>query len=360
MDKLKKKIKDLPELPGVYFFKDKLGNIIYIGKSKKLNKRVKQYFYKSKNHSSKIEKLVFNIHDLEYTVTDTELEALVLESRMIKRYKPKYNSLLKNFKGYPYIKITNEDYPIIRMTYEITNDGAKYFGPYNKKGLVYSLIEDINDIFPIRKCGLKMKKDPCLYYHMGMCNAPCRKESSVKKEYDQMIKEITNLLKGKRISILDQLNQKMIIESTNLNFEKAAEYRNKIKTFNTLIYKQKVISKALSEDEMIIIEKTIKEDRKIYYIRGGRILDKLIIDKKSKKVGKNILRDFITPLYTKKKKNISILPQEEIDEAQIIQSWVSSNKVNYIEIEDENTIDDLVNRLYNEVKILIKEDRKTG
>ncbi|MBS4537760.1 GIY-YIG nuclease family protein [Clostridium sp. D2Q-11] len=357
MDNLNKKINNLPELPGVYFFKDKFDNIIYIGKSKVLKKRVKQYFYKSKNHSPKIEKLIFNIYDLEYRVTDTELEALVLESRMIKKYKPKYNSLLKNFKGYPYIKITNQEYPIVQMVYKISDDGGMYFGPYSKKRLVYSVIKDIEDLFSIRKCGIRIKREPCLYYHMGKCVAPCMGYDYIKKEYDSIIDEITKILQGKDTKILEELKHKMKNEAKIFNFEKAEKYKNKIKTFKTLIYKQKIISKALSEEEIIIIEKTIHKHRKVYYIRGGRILDKLLINKENRNIDKNMIRSFINPLYTKEKKNISILPQEEIDEAQIIQSWVIRNNVDYIEITDKSTIDMLVDKLYDKLIILIEGDR---
>ncbi|MGO1368396.1 GIY-YIG nuclease family protein [Senegalia sp. (in: firmicutes)] len=348
MDNIKLKIKKLPELPGVYFFKDKYNNIIYIGKSKCLKKRVKQYFYKSKNDSTKIQKLKFNIFDLEYIITDTELEALVLESRMIKKYKPKYNSLLKNFKAYPYIKITNEDYPMITSAYKIKDDNALYFGPYNKKRLVYEIVKYINELFPIRKCGIKIKSETCLYYHLGKCLAPCNKSNYVKEEYQEMINEIIDILKGNGEYLLKELNAKMTYHSKSLNYEKAADYRNKINKFEILIYKQRIITKALSEEELIIIEKTIKENIKIYYIRGGRILDTFILYKEEK-IDKLKLKTFLIPLLTKLKTHNKILPQEEIDEAQIIESWVNHNEIQYIEIEESMDINDLIKLLHSKI-----------
>lgn len=350
MNNLKQKIKKLPELPGVYFFKDKYNNIIYIGKSKCLKKRVKQYFYKSKNDSTKIQKLKFNIFDVEYTVTDTELEALILESRMIKKYRPKYNSLLKNYKSYPYIKITNEEYPIITTAYKIEDDNALYFGPYNKKRLAYEIVNYINDLFSIRKCGNKVKSEPCLYYHLGKCLAPCNKEKNVKNKYKQIINEIIDILNGNGKYLLEELNKKMRYHAKKLNFEKAADYRNKISKFKTLIYKQKIITKALSEEELIIIEKTIKENTKIYYIRGARILDTFVLYKEEK-IDKLKLQEFLLPLITKQKVNNKILPQEEIDEAQIIQSWVNNNEIKYIDIEENTDIERLTNILHSKLSL---------
>jgi len=347
-------LKKLPELPGVYIFKDKYKNIIYIGKSKCLKKRIKQYFYKSKNDSRKIENLKFNIYDLDYIVTDTELEALILESKMIKKHKPKYNSLLKDFKSYPYIKITNEEFPTIKTCYKIKDDNALYFGPYNRKNLVYGVVEYINELFPIRKCGNNKKSKPCLYYHLGKCLCPYSREIDVKAEYEHMINKIINILNGDGKYLLKDLEEKMNYYSKNLNFEKAANYRDKLSKFRNLIYNQKIISKALSQREIIIIERDIKTNKKIYFVRGGRILGTFNISSMNEHVYGDI-REFLYTLINKQKSYQQILLQEQIDEAQIIETWVNNNDVKYIDIEESMDINTLTNKIYTVLSILDKE-----
>lgn len=352
MDNLKRNIDKLPQLSGVYFFKDKLGYIIYIGKSKNLKKRVKQYFYKSKNHSPKIERMIPNIKKVDYKVTDTELEALVLESKLIKKYKPKYNSLLKNFKGYPYIKITKEVYPRLEITYNISKDNAWYFGPYDKKNIVYEVVKSIEDLFPIRKCGKDINLSSCLYKDIGKCLAPCVRENG--KKYNEMINNIKKLITGEYDDLIDNIEIKMKKEAKKLNFEKAQEYKNKMNILNHIIYKQKIVSKALTEEKNIIIEETIREDIKIYFIIGGRISDKLIIDNKNKKNITHILKYYVYKFKNQKKDDKDILPQEEIDEAQIIQNWVRTNAVCYIDIDGQSSTHEIVNKLYNKIIEIFK------
>lgn len=234
-DYIKEKLKNLPLCPGVYIMRDKDGKVIYVGKSKLLKNRVSQYFMQSKNHTPKTVALVSNIVDFDYIVTDTEVEALVLECNLIKKYLPQYNILLKDGKQYPYIKITTqEEYPRIFMTRRVKKDGAKYFGPYMSAYMVKDTLETLKRIFKIRSCHKELPKDigksrPCLYYQIGQCSAPCDNRIS-KEEYREVFDQIQDVMNGKFASILQILEKKMFEASENLEFERAARYRDKIES----------------------------------------------------------------------------------------------------------------------------------
>lgn len=218
-------LKNLPEKPGVYIMKNNLGEIIYVGKAKILKNRVKSYFQNSKNHSEKVRVMVKNIAEFEYIITDTEMEALILECNLIKKYSPKYNIVLKDDKFYPFIKITiNDDYPRVFVTRKYAKDGSKYFGPYTNGTAVYETINLINKLFPLRTCKLSIKEDgekvrPCLNYHIKKCLGPCAGHVS-KEKYLEMINDIMDILKGKDKTIVSNLKSSMEKASMNLEFEK--------------------------------------------------------------------------------------------------------------------------------------------
>ena len=232
-------LKNLPEKPGVYIMKNNLGEIIYVGKAKILKNRVKSYFQNSKNHSEKVRVMVKNIAEFEYIITDTEMEALILECNLIKKYSPKYNIVLKDDKFYPFIKITiNDDYPRVFVTRKYAKDGSKYFGPYTNGTAVYETINLINKLFPLRTCKLSIKEDgekvrPCLNYHIKKCLGPCAGHVS-KEKYLEMINDIMDILKGKDKTIVSNLKSSMEKASMNLEFEKAAEFRDKISAIEAI------------------------------------------------------------------------------------------------------------------------------
>ena len=236
-------LKKLPAEPGVYLMKDKYDNIIYVGKAISLKNRVRQYFQSSKNHSSKVVSMVKNIEKFEYIITDSELEALILECNLIKQYRPKYNVLLRDDKTYPYIKVTtNEDYPRVLKVRKVLKDKAKYFGPYTNTTAVNDTLEIIRNTYPIRTCNIdidkaiKNKVRPCLNMHIKKCVGPCT-GTVTKEEYNKMIEEIILFLSGKEEKLIEILKEKMNKCAMEFNFEDAAIYRDKIK-LNSLILGQ--------------------------------------------------------------------------------------------------------------------------
>jgi len=211
MFNIEEELKKLPDSPGVYQMKNAFGEIIYVGKAKNLKKRVRQYF-QSKNHIPKIQAMIKNIYEFEYIITDNEVEALILEANYIKKYRPKYNTLLRDDKQYPYIKISvQERYPRIYKVREVKKDGAKYFGPYPSAYAVNEIIDIIGNLYKLRKCSLKLdgtKKSqrPCVYYHINRCTAPCSGNVDI-KEYSQEVNKATALLTGSE-GIIKSLNKK--------------------------------------------------------------------------------------------------------------------------------------------------------
>ena len=276
-------LKNLPSKPGVYLMKNSLGEVIYVGKAKILKNRVKSYFQNSKNHSEKVRVMVKHIAEFEYIVTDSEMEALILECNLIKKYSPRYNILLKDDKFYPFIKITiNDDFPRVFVTRNYSKDGSKYFGPYTNGTAVYETINLINKIFPLRTCKLLIKEGgepvrPCLNYHIKKCFGPCGGYIN-KEEYGKMIKDVIDILSGKDTTVLKVLQSEMEEASMNLEFEKAADLRDKILAIEAIVEKQKIF-KTMEGDEDFI---NIYRDEKIAVYRyslsrDGKILVESIL-----------------------------------------------------------------------------------
>lgn len=271
------RLKSLPESPGVYLMKDATGEIIYVGKAVNLKNRVRQYF-KNSNQPPKVRAMVSNIADFEYILTDTELEALILECNLIKKHKPKYNILLKDDKQYPYIKVTvNEEYPRVFATRRYEKDGSKYFGPYTDVLAVRETINLIKKLFKIRTCRKKLQYGvevdrPCLNYHINRCVAPCTGKVEI-QEYNSMIDDVIKLLQGKHDELLKILEEKMFVESSKLNFEKAAEYRDQINSIKKIQEKQKIVSSYLEDEDVISY---VKDEEgisfQVFFIRNGKLL----------------------------------------------------------------------------------------
>ena len=277
MNAIKDKLSNLPMCPGVYIMKNKNNDVIYVGKSKVLKNRVSQYFMNSKAHTPKTVAMVENIADFDYIVTDSETEALALECNLIKKYRPKYNILLKDDKHYPYIKITlNEEFPRIFMTRKIANDGAKYFGPYMSGIMVKDTISIIRNIFKIRSCKKNLPRDigkgrPCLYYQIGQCSAPCSEKIS-KTEYRENFEQIADVLEGKYDKIMATLQEKMFDAADKLEYEKAGRYRDKINSLKILGDKQKImLTKADNRDIIGVFLGDGESCVQIFYMRDGKI-----------------------------------------------------------------------------------------
>src|SRR4028118_343113 len=242
---LEEKLKSLPAQPGVYLHKNAEGKIIYVGKAKNLKNRVRSYFQSGRGHDAKTRELVKRIADLEFIVVDNEVEALVLESNLIKKHKPRYNVLLKDDKQYPHLKITNEPFPKVVITRRINKDGAKYFGPFLPANLARRTLDLINRTFQLRTCEIEIDgrlPRPCLEYHIKRCLGPCVKELCTQDEYMESVRDVRLLLEGKNKELADELEQRMWKFSQEDKYELAAKYRDLRQTAIALGEQQKMMT----------------------------------------------------------------------------------------------------------------------
>lgn len=303
---LEEKIKMLPENPGVYIMKNKDGKIIYIGKAKVLKNRVKQYFQASSNHTPKVKAMVSNIHDFDYILCDSEMEALVLECNLIKEHTPKYNILLKDGKHYPYIKLTlHEEYPKMLFVRKIENDGAKYFGPYPTGFSVNETFDIVKEVFKVAHCKKSFPKDigkerPCLYYSMGKCVAPCSGKVTG-EEYREIFAQIEKFLSGSDKELIESLTFQMKEAAANFEFEKAALCRDKIEALKNLSEKQKVLNaKGEDMDIVAVSVEDILASVELFSIRGGKLIGSNSFNIKGDGAlgEKEVLSDFADQYYT--------------------------------------------------------------
>ena len=330
-------LKKLPAEPGVYLMKDKYDNIIYVGKAISLKNRVRQYFQSSKNHSSKVVSMVKNIAKFEYIITDSELEALILECNLIKQYRPKYNVLLRDDKTYPYIKVTtNEDYPRILKVRKVLKDKAKYFGPYTNTTAVNDTLEIIRNTYPIRTCNIdidkaiKNKVRPCLNMHIKKCVGPCTGIVS-KEEYNKMIEEIILFLSGKEEKLIEILKEKMNKCAMEFNFEEAAVYRDKIRSLEEMMQKQKIDTHSSDVNQDVIAMARAHDEAcvQIFFVRNGKIVGRehFILEGVMDSSRASILGSFVKQFYMEQEyipKEIII--EDEIEDMAILEEWLSSKK----------------------------------
>ena len=324
-------IKNLPDKPGVYLMKNFLGEVIYVGKAKVLKNRVKSYFQKSKNHSEKVKVMVKNIAEFEYIVTDSEMEALILECNLIKKYSPKYNILLKDDKFYPFIKITvNDDYPRVFVTRRFAKDGSKYFGPYTNGSAVYETLDLIYKIFPLRNCKLVIKENgekvrPCLNYHIKKCLGPCGGHIS-KEEYGKMINDIIDILSGKETYITKMLKSDMEKAAEELEFEKAASLRDKILSINAIAEKQKIFKTMEGDEDFINIEQDEKDSCiQVFFSRDGKVIGRehFIFENTANESIGEIIEDFIGSFYGGTAKIPKTIYVPQIDNFDLMEEYLT-------------------------------------
>ena len=340
MFNIEEQLKKLPEKPGVYLMKDKKQNIIYVGKSKKLKDRVTSYFRGFNSLAPKVQTMVINIAEFEYIITDTEMEALILEQTLIKKYKPRFNILLKDDKQYPYIKVTiNEDYPRVFLTRRVIKDKSKYFGPYTNVYAVKNILEIIHKVYPIRKCNKKLKKTGdrvCLNFHINTCLGPCSGNVN-KDEYMKYILEIIEIFNGKYEILSDIIEKKMLNYAEKLNFEKAAEYRDLLSEISELKEKQKVvISKNINQDVFSVYSLSNKIIIMYFYIRGGKITgrEKIVLEDTEGMKESEVLSKFLFQYYS----SIKFYPKEillpyRVDDMELLNNYLnnkSNSKINII------------------------------
>ena len=358
-------LKNLPEKPGVYIMKNSLGEIIYVGKAKILKNRVRSYFQHSKNHSEKVKVMVKNISEFEYIVTDSEMEALILECNLIKKHSPRYNIALKDDKFYPFIKITtNDDYPRVFVTRKYAKDGAKYFGPYTNGTAVYETITLINKIFPIRTCKLLIneggeKVRPCLNYHIKKCVAPCAGYVT-KEQYSEMINDIMDILNGKDKTIIKTLKKDMEDASMNLEFEKAAKYRDKILAIEAIVEKQKIFKTMEGDEDFINIYQDEKDSCiQIFFSREGKITghEHFIFENTADdKIGE-VLEDFITSFYGGTAKIPRTIYVPDIEDSELIEDFLTIKRgaKAWIKIPQKGQKKDMLEMVRNNAKITLEQ-----
>ena len=274
---IQEELKKLPQKPGVYLMKDENGHIIYVGKAVNLKNRVRQYFQSSRNQTAKTRSMVPNIREFEYIVTDSEMEALLLECNLIKKHHPYYNILLKDDKSYPYIKVTvQEMFPRIFITRRMEKDKAKYYGPFTDVLAAKETVETLHKLFPIRKCKKVFPRDigkerPCLNHHIGQCIAPCSGRVSP-EEYQVYIKDAMDFLEGKHHTIMKKMEQEMLTASENMEFERAAALRDKIASIKSVAEKQKISNTGLGDADVIGFVRAYEECLvQVFFIRGGKM-----------------------------------------------------------------------------------------
>ena len=339
-EKVEEKLKNLPNSPGCYIYRGEKEEVLYVGKAIVLKNRVRSYFQESAKHGIRIARLVTKIRDIEWIVVDTELDALVLECNLIKQHRPPYNVRLRDDKSYPYIIITNEQYPRVLFTRKVRKDGAKYFGPYTSAFAVRDTLQLLHKIFPLIPCGKSWsgrdEQRPCLYYHLSRCLAPCAGLSAT-AEYGKVIDKVERFLKGKEDSIVDEIKAEMDQAAENLDFERAAKLRDQVLALEHTLQKQKVLSADQTDQDVIAV---VKDDRgaaiQMLYIRSGKLIGQrqFFLDGASDSTSGEAVQEFVKQYYA----DAPEIPREillpvEIEERNIVQSWLRQKRGSAISVE---------------------------
>lgn len=334
-------LKKIPDKPGVYIMRDDRNNIIYVGKAVILKNRVKQYFQKSNNHSAKIKHMVSNIDHFEYIITDSEVEALVLENNLIKEHRPKYNTMLKDDKTYPYIKVTvNEAYPRVMIARRVKRDKAKYFGPYTSSGAIKDILDLLRKIYKIRTCNRNLPRDigkqrPCLYYHMGQCDAPCQGFIS-EEDYKGNIDQVIEFLNGNFGPVVKMLEEKMQAASSNLDFENAGELRDLIRGVKQMANKQKITSTDLIDRDIVAFARD-KDEAVVqtFFIRNGKLIgrDNFHLSGVEGETDTRVITSFVKQFYS----GTPYIPREiylctEMEDQELIESWLTAKRGQKVDI----------------------------
>jgi len=336
-DTITARLAGLPDRPGVYIFKDIRGTVLYVGKAVVLKNRVRSYFHASANHSPKTERLVMEIADLEWIVTDSELEALILESELIKRHQPRYNVRLKDDKRYPYIKVTwQEDFPRVLIVRRMEQDGARYFGPFTASWAVQQTLQTLRRVFPYLTCNRTITgKDEraCLYKDLGLCLAPCIGAAS-KEEYRAMIDGLCRFLEGKADEIVADLEARMQAAAEQWDFEQAATYRDQLAAIQKVIERQKIVSPVMADQDVVAFARSDGDAcMQVFFIRHGRLIGReyFVLDGTAEESDAEIVSSFVKQFYDE----AAYVPPEillphEVDEALVIQEWLRSRRGNKV------------------------------
>jgi excinuclease ABC subunit C len=364
---LEEELKKLPAKPGVYIMHDRMDTIIYVGKAVSLKNRVRQYFQSSRNHSEKIKKMVSNIAYFEYIITDSELEALVLECNLIKEHRPKYNTMLKDDKSYPFIKVTvHEAYPRVLFAREMKHGAGKYYGPYTSAGAVKDTIELLCKLYKIRTCNRNLPKDegkerPCLNYQIGQCSAPCQGYIS-QEEYKKSIQNVIEFLNGDYGNIVNQLTEQMQQAAERMDYEDAARYRDLINSIHQVTQKQKITADDSSDRDVIACASDGTEAVvQVFFIREGKLLgrDHFHMNVAQGDTRKEIISQFMKQYYggTPYIPNVVML-QEEIEDADVIADWLTKIRKRKVIVitPKKGDKEKLVELAYKNAKLVLLQD----
>lgn len=367
MFNIEEELKKLPKEPGVYIMHDAHDDIIYVGKAISLKNRVRQYFQSSRNLTPKIQQMVSKIVRFEYIVTDSELEALVLECNLIKEHRPKYNTMLKDDKTYPYIKVTvNEPYPRVLFSRKMKKDKARYFGPFTSAGAVKDTIELLQKIYKIRSCQRVLPRDtgkerPCLYYHIHQCDGPCQGYIS-QEDYRASVKGVLSFLNGNYSEVMDMLQTKMQAASDALDFEKAIEYRELLNSVKHVAEKQKITSSQMEDRDIIAFARAGDEAVvQVFFVRNGKLIGRehFYVTGVQNDTRSEVMTAFIkqfyagTPFVPKE-----LLLQEPINDEAVITQWLSKRrgqKVN-IRVPQKGQKERLVELAYENASLVLNKD----
>lgn len=372
---IEEELKKLPGKPGVYIMHGEKDEIIYVGKAVSLKNRVRQYFQSSRNKGAKIEQMVTHITRFEYIVTDSELEALVLECNLIKEHRPKYNTMLKDDKTYPFIKVTvNEPYPRVLFSRTMKKDKAKYFGPYTSSTAVKDVIELIRKIYMVRSCNRNLPRDcgkdrPCLYYHMKQCTAPCQGNVS-EEAYKQNIGQVLHFLNGNFQETIDQLTEKMMAASEEMRFEDAAGYRDLINSIRRIGERQKITTYGEEDRDIIAVAMDESEDLReqdavvqVFFMRGGRLIgrDHFFLRVARGDTKAQVLSSFLKQFYAGTPFiPAEIMMQTEIEDGEIIEDWLTARRKQrvHIRVPKKGTKEKLVELAKENAWMVLSKDRE--
>lgn len=364
---LQEKLAVLPQVPGVYLMLNEAGEIIYVGKAVNLRNRVRSYFQKSTGHPVKVQVLVEHIADFEYIITDSELEALILENNLIKKHAPRYNVRLKDDKTYPYIKVTvQETFPRVLMVRKRLGDGARYFGPYTDVTAVKKTLSFLRTLFPIRSCSKTIEEGgqdrPCLNYHIGRCLAPCAGLVS-KEKYSEMIDEVLLFLEGRIDRLIPDLARKMRQASDQLEFEKAARFRNQIRGLQTLAEKQNIVAQhAEDQDYLGYARHGELACVQVFFVRGGKLVGRehFLLECSAQEEEGEILRAFLQQYY----EEASYVPREVLTpvplaEPAVLESWLASLRGRrvYLRVPQRGAKKQLLDLVMKNAQIVLEETR---
>ena len=372
---IEEELKKLPAKPGVYIMHGEKDEIIYVGKAISLKNRVRQYFQSSRNKGAKIERMVTHITRFEYIITDSELEALVLECNLIKEHRPKYNTMLKDDKSYPFIKVTvHEPYPRVLFARRMKKDKARYFGPYTSGGAVKDVIELVRKLYQGRSCNHSLPRDtgkdrPCLYYHMKQCKAPCQGYVS-QEEYRKNINKVIKFLNGDFQDAISELMEKMQKASEEMRYEDAMEYRDLISSIRKIGERQKITGYGQEDRDIIAVAMDDSEDLRdqdavvqVFFIRDGRLIGRdhfyLRVAKGDTKA--QVLSSFLKQFYAGTPFIPSeIMLQREIEDADIIEEWLSGRRKQkvHIRVPKKGTKEKLVELALENARMVLAKDRE--